>query len=540
MEYVYWLPDQNGNRSEIKTIANSIILIGANGSGKSRLGAWIEQQQPDIVHRIGAQRSLNFQDFISMKSYAVSEESVLYNNTTYDDRKQKIYKYGLPQEDRSVTHFFDDFDDVLSALIAKTNIDNERFMNECKKAEARGEHHPHTPETDIDRLQRIWSDIFPHRSIEYDDLRFYAVDSNIEHMNRYSATKMSDGERSALYFIAQVLCVPKERILLIDEPEIHFHKSLMNRLWMALERYRSDCLFIYITHDTQFASNHINADKYWVKGYLGEKKWQIEKVDEQELPEDLLLDLLGNRKKVLFVEGERGSYDAQIYSLIYKDYYVVPCGSCIQVIAKTKAFNNTPLLHYNKAYGIIDRDYRTEYEIEQLRTNNVFTLDVAEVENLFIVEEIVRAIAQKLGLEDDEVFRAVKNYVVRDRFKKQIDAQICQAVVSEIKYKLESIYIDNKSDDKAKETLDKGLNAISFESIKQTIESGFIEVKDSDDYRKVIRVFNEKNLAKSIGQFMSIRNNDYCRVAAGMLRNGLLDAEAILGTYMPSKEDIPR
>lgn len=71
---------------------------------------------------------------------------------------------------------------------------------------------------------------------------------------KYSANQMSDGERAVLYLAAQVLCVPENKMLIMDEPEIHLHRSIMNRLWMALERYRPDCLFIYITHDTQFAA----------------------------------------------------------------------------------------------------------------------------------------------------------------------------------------------------------------------------------------------------------------------------------------------
>ena len=37
---------------------------------------------------------------------------------------------------------------------------------------------------------------------------------------------MSGGERSVLYLVAQVLCVPKAKILIIDEPEIHLHRSI--------------------------------------------------------------------------------------------------------------------------------------------------------------------------------------------------------------------------------------------------------------------------------------------------------------------------
>ena len=86
-EFTYWLPDEKGNRREYKTTANSVILIGANGAGKSRLGAWIEQQKTDVVHRIGAQRGLNFSDHIPLKSYEESEDLVLYKNTTHGGRE---------------------------------------------------------------------------------------------------------------------------------------------------------------------------------------------------------------------------------------------------------------------------------------------------------------------------------------------------------------------------------------------------------------------------------------------------------------------
>lgn len=540
-EFTYWLPENNEPK-EVKTSANSVIFIGANGAGKSRLGAWIERQNKDFVHRIGAQRNLNFQESIPLRSYKESEDFVFYGISDQPNKGQKHFKYqgSGSEDDRYVTHLFDDFTNVLSALIAKSNNENDKFIAECKVAENNGTQHPHTPETDIDKLITVWSDIFPQRQIIYNDSRFYADDPASAEKEEYSATKMSDGERTALYFIAQVLAVPPEKALLIDEPELHLHKSLMNRLWLALERYRPDCLFIYITHDTQFASLHINADKYWVKSYSGNNQWEIEKIESQDLPEDLLLDLLGNRKNVLFVEGTSGSYDTQLYSLIYKDYYVIPCGSCTQVIARTKAFNNTGILHHYKAYGLIDRDYRSDYEIEAYKSDNIFTIEVAEVENLFITEELIKAIAKLHGANEDDVFQKIYTYIVKNRFEKQIDSQVCQAVVSEIKYRLSSIEIDKKNEAIAKTTLDQGLKDIDYATIKQEIENRFKTVVDSGDYKKVIRIFNEKGLAKSIGHFMSIMDKDYCQVAIGMLRNGSINIDELLGHYLPGADVIPR
>lgn len=78
MAFTYFLPDENGNKTEHGTTSNAVIIIGANGSGKSKLGAWIEQNDFENVHRIGAQRNLNFNENIPLKSYSQAEDLVFY------------------------------------------------------------------------------------------------------------------------------------------------------------------------------------------------------------------------------------------------------------------------------------------------------------------------------------------------------------------------------------------------------------------------------------------------------------------------------
>jgi Fe-S cluster assembly ATPase SufC len=54
-----------GDHVEYKDVS-SVAIVGANGSGKSRLGVWIESNQEAgvFVHRISAQRALVIQDYI--------------------------------------------------------------------------------------------------------------------------------------------------------------------------------------------------------------------------------------------------------------------------------------------------------------------------------------------------------------------------------------------------------------------------------------------------------------------------------------------
>ena len=48
------------------------------------------------------------------------------------------------------------------------------------------------------------------------------LEKNGEHLE-YKGRDMSDGERVGLYLIAQCLCIPKNKTIIIDEPEIHLH-----------------------------------------------------------------------------------------------------------------------------------------------------------------------------------------------------------------------------------------------------------------------------------------------------------------------------
>lgn len=346
---------------------------------------------------------------------------------------------------------------------------------------------------------------------------------------------MSDGERSVLYLAAQVLSIPANKTFIIDEPELHIHGSIMNKLWQELEKERPDCLFIYISHDMNFAAMHGDVDKIWVKSYDGHS-WQYEKLPDTDLPEELRLSILGSRKPVIFVEGEKQSFDTQLYSVLYPQYNVIACGSCSQVIALTKAFNKEMALHSLKVCGVIDRDFRTDREIEQYKKDNIFTLNVAEVENIFLIEGVIRYIANYMHLDDDEIFYKIEKYV-RERFEKQIDSQIRKSVVADIKYKLSIADISYKTEEKAQQDLENLVKNLSYDAIRKDHEQKFRSALEQD-YATLIRVFNEKGLAKSIGQYFELNNRAYCTLVLNELKNNKKSelANAIL-KYLPSEID---
>ena len=533
-DYRYVLPGENNNPVEYQVKCHSMIIIGANGSGKSQLGAWIEKNNPNDTHRIGAQRSLMLGNYIQQKSYEQATNLIIYGQE--NPTREHNLRWGWDGEKYNYTSsLLNDYENVLSALVALQINQQEQFIKDCKQREKNGEIHNLVPEMVIDKLQRIWKSVFPHRDIIIQDGKVLAGFEKDGQYYEYKGRDMSDGERVGLYLIAQSLCVPSDKTIIIDEPEIHLHRSIMNKLWEAIEAEREDCFFIYITHDTQFASNHKNSKKLWIKGFDG-ITWEWEEVQNSELPEQLLLDILGNRKPVLFVEGTHDSYDTKLYSEIYKDYYVVPCGSCSSVISQTKAMNSNAQLHNFKCFGIIDRDYRTDYEIEAYKEDNIFTLEVAEVENLFLTEELLQVVNRIMEFPDNSRIENVKKYIIEERFKKEINKQICEAVVSELKYRLSVANISKRNEEQAKETLNKLFEEIDYDTIKMEQMAKFERVLKTQTYKDVLRVFNCKSLSTSIGHFFKLDNKDYrdfiVRQIKGKRVSDIIDA---IVPYLPNE-----
>ena len=532
--YKYILPDQNNKPDEKETNYHSIVIIGANGSGKSRLGVWMENNNLNKTHRISAQRSLIFNKYIELKSYKQSQNLLTFGAETPRESHDLRWNTGWNGGELDyTTSMLNDYEYVLSTLIAIQTKQQDKFIKDCKQKESQGEKHDEVPEMILDKLKRIWNTIFSHRTIDIKDGKVIATLKDFE----YEGRAMSDGERVTLYLIAQCLCVPEDKIIIIDEPEIHLHRSIMDKLWTSIEAERKDCFFIYITHDTQFAATHKNSEKLWIKNYDG-TNWNFEEIKDSNLPEQLLLDILGNRKPVLFVEGTSDSYDTKLYSEIYKNYYIIPCGSCSSVIAQTKSMNANEQLHHLKCYGIIDRDYRDDYEIEVYKRDNIFALEVAEVENLFLTEELLCVVNKIMEFDNNSRIENIKKYIIEERFAKTINKQICEAIVSELKFELNTVPISEKSEEEAKKTLDKAFKEISYDNIKIEQTHKFKQILDSHVYKDILKVFNCKSLSKSIGRFWGIDNKEYqnfvLRQIKGKSANDIINA---IIPYLP--KDIP-
>ena len=529
----YWLPSkENGSKVAYETEYNSVVIIGGNGSGKSKLGAWIEQQDISVTHRIAAQRSLVFDPGAQLMTYT-NAESIILNGST-EQRKDRGYKWDWGKG--FTTKLVADFDATLAAIVAKKNNQQDEYFKECELAEKQHLPKPDLPRTKITELLEIWSLIFPQRKLVVEDSRFYAVGPGKN--SRYSASEMSDGERGVLYLAAQILALDKGRLIIVDEPETHLHGSIMNNLWTALEAARPDCQFVYITHDINFATRHTNSDKYWIKSFDG-KLWDYEKIESNDLPQDLLLEILGSRQNVLFVEGTKDSLDTRLYSILFPGFNVIPCGSCETVVERTKAFSGCPTLApWCKVKGLLDRDYRSEHEIAANKQDGIFTLGVAEVENLFLVESLLKRMIRHMGMKGadaDNTLQRIKDYIIRDRYVAQFEQQHSNALVASLKYYMSVVDVTHVT---IGAELGAAIEEFSvFDKAKAEIEARYVTPDATMDYDKVLSIFNEKGLSKSVGQYMGIINKKYQDMVIGVLSElPLGEVRALFEKYIPFNE----
>ena len=490
------LPNATGGNESVQT-PQSLLLIGANGSGKTRLGSWIEINSPQkqLVHRISAQKSLSMPDSTTTQSIEIAEKSLLYGRQDWS-YQNKILKWG----NKPSTALLSDYEKLMVYLFSEETEENAKFKNACKASPSRVE----PPITKIDRVKEIWERILPHRELIIGGLRIQTRINGQEN-KIFNSSEMSDGERVIFYLIGQCLAAPNDGIIVIDEPELHLHKSVQAPLWDAIEKLREDCLFVYLTHDVDFAAAKEMSKRIWLKSFNGQH-WEWEIINEDEnLPNDLLIEILGSRKPVVFVEGENGSYDVSLYRELLPKFLVIPRGNCTQVIQSVKALKANSQMHHLDVFGLIDRDRRAPVEINKLEQDSIFVLRVAEVENLFCTKEVLEIVSNRLARDPVADFQRVSNTIF-SRVQAELDTQVSLRVSGEVKFQLNMFDTSQKGAYDIATALQNLVANIDVNCIYSDVYNLYNSVLQSKDYEQLLALYNRKTLSSQVSSILGLAN----------------------------------
>jgi energy-coupling factor transporter ATP-binding protein EcfA2 len=216
----------------------------------------------------------------------------------------------------------------------------------------------------------------------------------------YNIDRLSDGERAALLVAGAVLIRPKDSFIVIDEPERHLNPAIAGPLLSALVRVRTDLCFIFSTHDLNLLSwlqpNSIIhlRDSDLITEQPEKRRYDYSVLAKgNDVPEELKFAILGTRRSLLLVEGTATSEDQSLYGHLYPDWNIVAKGSCESVIAGVKALGSHNDYHWLRVAGIIDGDGRGIDQAQAFAGQNLYTIPVPTIENLFLHANVLSEMA---------------------------------------------------------------------------------------------------------------------------------------------------
>ena len=499
----------NINKEEPVISANSLVVIGTNGAGKSSFGRALLTRYADRALKISGLHAL----FITGQpdEHTPSDEWM---------QLQMLIK------ERLLLPRITEYEKMILRLQREEFEVAVNYKEACKLNAGL-----EPPATKIDVIQQIWEQMFPHNRLVRKS-GFIELTSAERSCNSYTAGRMSDSEKLVFYLIAAGLYAPANALLVIEEPETLLHSSIKNLLWDKIEELRPDCTFVYLTHDIDFALARRSCKRLWIRSYDADHQiWDYELIENNKsLPEELYMEVLGSRKPILFIEGtDNNSIDNRLYSLVFPDYMVKPMGGCQKVIETTKAFGQLKDFHMLESLGIVDRDRRTEGEIRYLNEQHIFVPSVAEVENLLMLEDVIKSVAGRL-MKNPEIFRQVKENVIR-LFEKDLEDQVILHAKHQVKKKLEmalncKIHSFEQLNDQVEEIHER----IRVEDIYSQIKTSFQMYIETADYNNILRVYNQKGMLPQsrVCQLCGISTKEhYLDFVLSILRENKAEADVI-------------
>lgn len=266
--------------------------------------------------------------------------------------------------------------------------------------------------------------------------------------------------------------------------------------------------------------------------------WDYEFIrNDDSFPEGMYLDILGSRKPVLFIEGEAtGSIDVKLYPYIFPEYTVKPLGGCNKVIEATRAFAGLKEIHHLESRGIVDRDRRTEREVEYLRSRHVYVPGSCGSGESVNARRSDRSVARRMKRNENKVFEIVKNNVIQ-LFAQEIESQALlhtrHRIRRDLEYKIDRRFNDIGS---FEDHIDHLTDDTDVRGLYNTICSQFRSFVKSRDYPSILKVYNQKSMLtnSNVCNLCGLANKDkYLRVILSILAEVRPEAGRIRSTIRP-------
>jgi ABC-type cobalamin/Fe3+-siderophores transport system ATPase subunit len=439
-------------RLSISHLGSTIVIAGANGSGKTRLKDAIVQtikgtplmdmtilatraEERDgryfngerVVVKKGVQNPV-LKNYINSRKYGSgryvgsvvqidssrSVQSVTYNPVNWlgadpDDADAPSNFYLNPFTNR--------WQDFVNYIHQKSAARDKKLAEAIKGNPdlLGGEILSRNPNP-LDKYKEIFSAILPGKTLlDINPAKpgiFRYLDESEQEL---PFSSLSSGEQEVIKVLFDVARKDiRHSVLIVDEPELHLHPTLTFKLIEALKNIGDHTnQFIFLTHSPDLISTYYSTgDVYFIdqKPTSGNQAHRLSDLEHEHKDVASLvgqnLGLFAVGKKLVFVEGENSSIDRQSYQKIAQpidpEIRVLPAGSVLNILALANIEEQIRKSIFGiDIYMIRDRDGLSEGQVAALEKNGrIRCLKRRHIENYFLDEEVLMKVAQKLYLTE--------------------------------------------------------------------------------------------------------------------------------------------
>jgi ABC-type cobalamin/Fe3+-siderophores transport system ATPase subunit len=449
MELVGYTPIKH---LKIGELGSTVVIAGANGSGKTRLKqAIVEtlQGSPVMNMTIAATRDEEKDvkyfngDKIEIKKGVRNPVLANYFNTRKygagryvgslvqidSDRSVRSLSYsavnwlGVDPDDAAApwnfyfSPFSNRWQDFVNYIHQKSAIRDKKLAEFVKQ-------HPHLSGSDalkqypdpFLKYQEIFSRILPGKQLN--DINpaspggFKFTDSAGQQL---PFEALSSGEQEIIKVLFDVARKDiRHSVILVDEPELHLHPTLTFKLIETLKSIGDHTnQFIFLTHSPDLISTYYSTgDVYFIdqREGSGNQAHRLSDLDHEHKDVATLvgqnLGLFAVGKKIVFVEGEKSSIDRLTYQKIAQtidpEIRVLPAGSVLNISALNNIEEQIRKAIFGiNLYMIRDRDGLSDMQVAELEKNGrIKCLKRRHIENYFLDDEVLFSVAQRLYLTE--------------------------------------------------------------------------------------------------------------------------------------------
>ena len=437
-------------RLQIQHLGSTVVIAGANGSGKTRLKEAIVQTLQGAPHMdmtIAATRDEERApkyfngDQISVKKGQVNNALNNYvNSRKYgagryvgslvqidSDRSVQALKFnqvnwlgGDPDDEESVGNFYfspfaNRWRDFMNYIHQKSAARDKKLAEVMKQSpELLGSQILERYPDPLEKYQKIFASILPGKKLLPIDpaapKEFHFSDEDGQHL---PFKALSSGEQEVIKVLFDVARKDiRHSVIIVDEPELHLHPTLAFKLIETLKNIGDHTnQFLFLTHSSDLISTYYSTgDVYFIDQSSGAHN-QAHRLSDINDKHHEVASLIGQNlglfavgKKIVFVEGEESSIDRLTYQKIAQtvnaDIRVIPTGSVLNILAL-----NSIEAQIRKAifgvdlYMVRDRDGLNDQQVAHLEKNGrIRCLRRRHIENYFLDAELLFRVAQVLYL----------------------------------------------------------------------------------------------------------------------------------------------